>query len=597
MISFCNSCILPVSSRIVFRSSINFLLAIVSNVEPWNRFNSFISLRLFLWASRRYQFLLQQLFMNKLMILSTSFVSLMNSTNFFFVRLDRFIQLLIASSVVIGLEFVFSNLCLTIRENLLSLSLQESPNLFAFRVVSLSFLGARHKWGNNGSPRSIMTDGRRQTGRRSFFFRVIGSSSAGVKERFADGGVIVDKVTRELLFARGLLGAFDISLRDEVVVGLITCGRLVLGQGAKVLSGSTQGICPRHRGSWRCRAVGTAGWSERWWGKRRSEWRSRRDQEQHSKRDDTCACNVGWMRTLSLVGLDPMQCAYIWTRKNSQGTLTLTRRKRDYKNKQAQMWCPRVIGCTRGFPHASVIQHVVEMFTLCAELTCCQCTKLIHFLTCTGIPWRDSYFENGLVRCCLYTHPSVAADRRQRWTIQLQLFFLKSHVWGFIQRRQTMGSQVLSCRFVRRSCVDFHLNYHELHQESLHCHQLEEELDDWCHFWYFQNGTGLSCCSQDYWCRWFEVDNASLKSEWFLKVQIFQTYWEIHQFFLYRKYSACVIWCVKSFCASSSISIQTSSCRSCSSWDARNSGSFTKRWWIPWKCLLMHLFLKLWAIW
>ena len=41
------------------------------------------------------------------------------------------------------------------------------------------------------------------------------------------------------------------------------CGRLVLGQGAKVLSGRAQGFCPRHRGSWRCRAVGTAGWSER----------------------------------------------------------------------------------------------------------------------------------------------------------------------------------------------------------------------------------------------------------------------------------------------------------------------------------------------
>ena len=45
-ISFRNSCILPVRSRIVSRSSINFLLAIASKVEPWNRFNSSISLRL-----------------------------------------------------------------------------------------------------------------------------------------------------------------------------------------------------------------------------------------------------------------------------------------------------------------------------------------------------------------------------------------------------------------------------------------------------------------------------------------------------------------------------------------------------------------------
>ena len=38
---------LPVSSRIVSRYSINLLLEIVSNVEPWNRFNSSISLRLY----------------------------------------------------------------------------------------------------------------------------------------------------------------------------------------------------------------------------------------------------------------------------------------------------------------------------------------------------------------------------------------------------------------------------------------------------------------------------------------------------------------------------------------------------------------------
>ena len=56
LISFCSSWILAVSSRIVSRSSTNFLLEIVSNVEPWNPFNSSISLRLFSWASRRSQF-------------------------------------------------------------------------------------------------------------------------------------------------------------------------------------------------------------------------------------------------------------------------------------------------------------------------------------------------------------------------------------------------------------------------------------------------------------------------------------------------------------------------------------------------------------
>ena len=78
---------------------------------------------------------------------------------------------------------------------------------------------------------------------------MIGSSSARIKERHADGDVIVVEVIREPLLAQGLLGVFDMSLYDEVVVGLATCGRLVLGQGAKVLSGSTQGTYPRHHGS------------------------------------------------------------------------------------------------------------------------------------------------------------------------------------------------------------------------------------------------------------------------------------------------------------------------------------------------------------
>ena len=49
-----------------------------------------------------------------------------------FLRLDRFIQLLNTSSVIIGLEFVFLNLCLTVSENLLSLSIQKNPYLLTF---------------------------------------------------------------------------------------------------------------------------------------------------------------------------------------------------------------------------------------------------------------------------------------------------------------------------------------------------------------------------------------------------------------------------------------------------------------------------------
>ena len=83
---------------------------------------------------------------------------------------------------------------------------------------------------------------------------MIGSSSARVEERLADGDVIVVEVFREPLLAEGLLGVLDISLRDEVVVGLITCGGVLLDQGAQLLSGSARACYPR-QGSRKSREI------------------------------------------------------------------------------------------------------------------------------------------------------------------------------------------------------------------------------------------------------------------------------------------------------------------------------------------------------
>ena len=83
-------------------------------------------------SSRKITILFQHLFMKKLLISSMLFVSLMSTINFSSLRLDRFTQLLNTSSVLIGLEFVFSNLCLTISENLLFLSFQKNPDLLNF---------------------------------------------------------------------------------------------------------------------------------------------------------------------------------------------------------------------------------------------------------------------------------------------------------------------------------------------------------------------------------------------------------------------------------------------------------------------------------
>ena len=57
---------------------------------------------------------------------------------------------------------------------------------------------------------------------------MIDSSSARIEERLTDGDVIVVEVFRAPLLGHGLLGELDISLCDEVVAGLITCGGVLL---------------------------------------------------------------------------------------------------------------------------------------------------------------------------------------------------------------------------------------------------------------------------------------------------------------------------------------------------------------------------------
>ena len=54
--SFCNSCTLPESSKIVFWSSMSFLLDLVSKAELWNFRNFSISVRLRWWPSRNSNF-------------------------------------------------------------------------------------------------------------------------------------------------------------------------------------------------------------------------------------------------------------------------------------------------------------------------------------------------------------------------------------------------------------------------------------------------------------------------------------------------------------------------------------------------------------
>ena len=60
---------------------------------------------------------------------------------------------------------------------------------------------------------------------------MIDSSSARIEERLTDGDIVVVEVFTEPLLGHGLLGELDISLCDEVVVGLITCGGVLIVRG------------------------------------------------------------------------------------------------------------------------------------------------------------------------------------------------------------------------------------------------------------------------------------------------------------------------------------------------------------------------------
>ena len=114
---------------------------------------------------------------------------------------------------------MFSNLRLAVSEDLLSLPVQKSPNLFIFRVLSLNFV----------------------TRRQAFSFGVIDLSSVCVKEHLTDCGVVVIHVFGEPLLGHGLLIELDVSLRDEVVLGLITCEGEVLVIRPHLLNECAQG--------------------------------------------------------------------------------------------------------------------------------------------------------------------------------------------------------------------------------------------------------------------------------------------------------------------------------------------------------------------
>ena len=159
--------------------------------------------------------------MKKLLISLKLFVSCKSTINLTLLSLDYSIQFLETSSVTIGLELVFLNLCLTVSENMLFLSFQKIPD---FSDVWNLWVKRFH----NGSPRS-MTDRQRLTGRQTFVLRVIGSSTARIifsllgeqwwRERSADG-VVTDLRVMQVRGPGTAGGLLDVNFSGlwEVVV-------------------------------------------------------------------------------------------------------------------------------------------------------------------------------------------------------------------------------------------------------------------------------------------------------------------------------------------------------------------------------------------
>ena len=294
-------------------------------------------------------------------------------------------------------------------------------------------------------------------------------------------------------------------------------------------------------------------------------------------------------------------CVHL-NKEDSQGKTTLTdNKKRDYENEGSSMHEDSCIGINNAhmFPKCFRPLHTLLGFSLCTscqQFNCCSCTNVFSFWpvrdflveihTAKMVLWGVVFTENGEVeenqtrnvsawrwhmecdvhtpnlrlepRMCVSLYEKVwrvwCAVHTHRWLQQTAVSckrsdynkknLAKCHFWAALWRNCATGRPVPWCRsFTSSEVLDFLLIFHELHQESFHCHQdvLDEE-DDGRHFWYCQERIGASRSSPDSQWRRCNFVKASLKSERsFIGLFLPDVLREIRQFFLYLKYSSCGI--------------------------------------------------------
>ena len=160
----------------------------------------------------------------------------MSTTNFSSLGLDNFTQLLDTSSVIIGLEFVFSNLCWTISENLLFLSFQKNPDLLIFRKFTNPHLSSSLSF-CTAYPSQFFAFLRA-------FYTIFLTSSVSHFQFIAQPTLSLLSLISRLIQFHPLGLEMDFRFVRSFI-----CERVVLGKTAMVLiSERAQGICPPHRG-------------------------------------------------------------------------------------------------------------------------------------------------------------------------------------------------------------------------------------------------------------------------------------------------------------------------------------------------------------
>ena len=331
----------------------------------------------------------------------------------------------------------------------------------------------------------------------------------------------------------------------------------------------------------RCQAAGTAGWSERWWGKRWSEWRSQRDQKQRSQCAWIMKMTMGWMETQTWATV----CVHL-NKENSQGTTLID-------NMEERLRKRRIFNA---WWHAVASTTLTDSPSVSGYFTHCWAFRSVH---------RSSI---QFVDVPLYSISDLYANSLWRFTLR------KRVLWGVVFTPPVGCSRPPSVvndptatkweRIVKVARLRFDLKTAKNRFPVLSCRFVVARVRTF--IWIIMSSTKNRSTATNW--RKNSMIGASIDTSrmalarvvvlqilgvdgamwttprWsqndFSIVQMFCHYWEKSANSFCIEIVLLALYDVWNLSAqASSILIQTSSSRSCSSWDARNSGSLENAFW------------------